>query len=303
MKNRFLVQTAGIIIVVSVVLTACAQAPETTVAPRPELDRSAYPWLVDWGEPLPDLAPLEVVFPAPSGTMRVVVGQEEFAAWLRGLPVRLDRTEVVDYVGRRVRAAAAAVVLLDLGRGDLQQCADMILRLHAEYLWASGHAVDACYHFTSGDLSSHEGWLRGDRFVAQGRGVQRIDGGARPAGHAGYRSWLQHLFVYAGTLSLGLDSVMVEVNEPIRPGDFFVTPGSPGHAVIVLDVVQGENGSLFGLIGQGFTPAQELHIIQGAGAGVLDGAWFPLPSSEGDTLDVPTWTPFPRRTCRRFGQE
>jgi len=84
---------------------------------------------------------------------------------------------------------------------------------------------------------------------------------------------------------------------PLAPlHSVFVSPGSPGHTVMVLDVAVGGDGSRFGLIGQGYTPAQELHIISDSAGDV----WFPLPASSVESLNVPSWSPFPKRTARRF---
>jgi hypothetical protein len=65
---------------------------------------------------------------------------------------------------------------------------------------------------------------------------------------------------------------------------------------MVLDVAVALDGSRFGLIGQGYTPAQELHVIRNSNGDV----WFPLPASSVESLDVPSWSPFPRNTARRF---
>ena len=67
----------------------------------------------------------------------------------------------------------AAVIALDLGNQDLQQCADTILRLRAEYLWRLGRThPDAlraiAFRFTSGDRSSWLRWADGYRPVIRG---------------------------------------------------------------------------------------------------------------------------------------
>ena len=222
---------------------------------------------------------------------------DSFGAWLRRLPVRLDRTTVQSYRGAAIAAPAAAVFALDLGRGDLQQCADTIIRLHAEYLWASGRADEAAYHFTSGDRSAWVAWKRGERFVIDGSRVRRVAGTARSAGYETFREWLQHLFIYAGTLSMKHDSRPVDV---VRAGDFFVLPGSPGHTVIVLDVAVDERGRRFALVGQGYTPAQDFHLLGERRSDVLDGVWFALPVGGDEALRVPGWRPFPRSSARRF---
>jgi hypothetical protein len=279
--------------------SACAQSPEPTTT-RP-ISQSAYPWLAEWRGSLPPLARLEDRFPTPHNLRRVKAEAGSFAEWLRGLPVRLDRSRVLSYRSRPIAAPAAAVIALDLEEGDLQQCADTLVRLHAEYLWSCGLSADAGYHFTSGDLSTWQGWQEGERFAVKGRNVRRVQGPKRPADHGSYRSWLQHLFIYAGTLSLALDSRPVPAGNDLMPGDLFVDPGSPGHAVMVFDVAVDDQGRRWGLIGQGYTPAQDLHVLLEDGRTAIDGVWFRLPEGDSDRLDTPSWSSFPRTSARRFG--
>ena len=280
-------------------LIAWAQAPPPVAAPA-EMDAAAYAWLAEWPGELPPAAPLLTVFPTPAGFARGPAAEGSFAGWLRRLPLRLDRTTVLLHNGAPIAAPAAAVVLLDLGQGDLQQCADSILRLHAEYLWSGGRTAGLRYHFTSGDPSGWREWVDGEAFRVRGSRVERLEGQLRPANHASFRAWLHNLFLYAGTLSLARDSRAVPASVAIEAGDFFLEPGSPGHAVLVLDVATAGDGRRVGLVGQGYTPAQEMHVLRGGDATVLDGAWFPLPTAPGETLSVPSWRPFPRASARRF---
>ena len=241
--------------------------------------------------------PLELRFPVPEGGLRADVEPGSFAAWLRVLPLREDRDDVRAWNGDALRRPAAAVAALDVGRGDLQQCADSALRLHAEWLWASGRADEAAYHFTSGDRSAWVDWRAGERFVIDGAHVERQKGAARGADWATYRAWLQYVFRFAGTRSLRFDTAAVPADRPIAAGDVFVDPGSPGHAVVVLDVMH-RDGRPHALLGQGFMPAEDFHVLTDRAA--VDGVWFPLPVGADDALDSPSWSPFPRSTARRF---
>lgn len=259
-----------------------------------------YPWLAEWAGDVPPLQPLSERFPAPTGHARVPLDPATFGAWLRTLPVRLDRAFVLSHRGERIGAPAAAVVALDLGRGDLQQCADTILRLHAEYLWSSGRDGGAAYHLTSGDLWRFSDWVAGEVLTAKGSRVTRTPGPPRAADHPSFRRWLQRLFVWAGSRSLSTDSRPLPPGEAIRPGDLFLDPGSPGHAVLVLDVAVSESGAAVALLGQGFMPAQELHVLASREPEVVDGVWFPLPEGPGGTLVTPSWAPFPRSSARRM---
>jgi hypothetical protein len=78
---------------------------------------------------------------------------------------------------------------------------------------------------------------------------------------------MMDLFTYAGTRSLPLDTVAVTTPHP---GDIVVAPGSPGHAVVLLDVAT-DGARTWVLAAQGFMPAMDLHILAGPDAG-----WFPV---------------------------
>lgn len=208
-------------------------------------------------------------FPPPPGAWRV--DADAFGDWVRRLPLDPPGTPVRTYDGRLVVAPAARVVDLPLPAVDLQQCADSALRLRATWERANGRSP--AFHYTSGDLSRWADWAAGTRPRVRGNDVAFVAGAAAPdASDAAFEAWLLDLFTYAGTRSLPLDTRAV--SDP-RPGDVVVDPGSPGHAVVLLDVAT-DGARTWVLAGQGFMPAMDFHVVAGPAAG-----WFPV---EGDTL-------------------
>ncbi len=266
--------------------------------PLAKVESALYPWME--GAEGAELTTLEASFAPPKGFSRISAAEGGFGRWLRGLPVRTDRHNVLAWDGSPLSSPSAAVIFLDVGQRDLQQCADTAIRLRAEFLWASGRAEEVAFHFTSGDRSAWRAWQRGERFKIAGNKVARAQGAARKNDHAELRRYLDNVFRYAGTQSLWRDSDPVPVGADILPGDFFVQPGGPGHAVVVLDVAAHPDGRRAALIGQGFMPAQELHVVRSDGPEAIDGVWFILPVAAADTLDTPSWRPFARTEVRRF---
>ena len=216
-------------------------------------------------------------FPPPPGAVRAPA--DAFGASLRALPLYPPGRTVRTHDGRPVAIGAARVVDIPVGTRDLQQCADSALRLRATWERASG-SVPA-FHFTSGDLSSWGAWAAGTRPKIAGNTVTFVAGAAKPdASDAAFEAWLANLYTYAGTRSLPLDTVAVpgEPAEVVRPGDLVNQPGSPGHVVVVLDVARG-GGETWVLVGQGYMPAMDFHVLDGP-----DRSWYPvagavLPSS------------------------
>ena len=92
-------------------------------------------------------------------------------------------------------------------------------------------------------------------------------------------------------------STIEPIAADLRPGDFFIQLGSPGHAVLVLDLAVDARGRRVALLGQGYMPAQDFHLLR-AGDG---SAWFRLRG--GVPLRTPLWPkPFLWRQLRRFGR-
>jgi hypothetical protein len=260
-------------------------------APTKE-ERARYPWL----SAERSIRPLSEAIPPPSGYSRVPVEEGSFGAWLRGLPLRPAGSSVQDFRGGEIldaeHSALAAVAELDVGSANLQQCADSIIRLHAEWLWSRGQKDRIAYRFTSGHLASWTRYAAGERARVSGSKVTWVKSGPVDGSRATFRAYLDLVFTYAGTLSLDAGKQRPK-REDVRPGDFFVLGGSPGHAVLVLDVARNEKGERVALLGQGFIPAQDFHVLSPG----EDGPWFSL---DGEEVATPFWKPFPWSSLRRL---
>ena len=243
----------------------------------------------------PDGGSLASRFEPPEGHTRVAVTEGSFGAWLRALPLAPGRPDVKLHDGRKKANQSAHVAVLDIdaGRGDLQQCADAVMRLRAEYLWAAGRADEVCFRFTSGDPARWSSWRRGERPKVKGNRVSF----ARTAGpsktYSEFRKYLRKVFTYAGTASLEKEIEKVDATK-VEPGDVLIRGGFPGHAVIVLDVAEDATGLRRFLLGQSYMPAQDIHVLRGP-----EGSpWYV--AKRAGPLRTPEWD-FEYTDLRRFG--
>lgn len=254
-----------------------------------------------WNDPWPSAVQghkdsVDARFPPPAGFERTVVAADSFAAWLRHLPLQPEGSRVRLYNGRLKanQSAQAAVLDIDVGQRDLQQCADAVIRLRAEYLWAAGCRDRIRFDFTSGDRATWPAWRDGARPRVDGAKVGWTQGAAPDASYASFRRYLDTVFSYAGTASLERELSSVARSSRIQPGDVFIQGGFPGHAVIVLDVAENEHGERRMLLAQSYMPAQEIHVLRRPGT---DQPWYPA-RDEG-VLGTPEWT-FQYSDLRRF---
>jgi len=278
-----------------------AHAPAATATSRAQSppDTSAYPWHNDPSiKPLTAVDRLEDRFAPPAGFVRVPLEPGSFGAWLRDLPLAAASTPVVAYDGRELHAASderiAAVATLDTGKADLQQCADAVMRLHAEWSFSRG-TPNVSYQAASGTALPFARWAHGERIVVHGKDVTWAPSARPSSDHATFRQYLDAVFSWANTVSLARQAKPVTL-ENLRPGDFFVIGGSPGHTVLVLDMARAENGSRAVLLGQSYMPAQSYQVIRPS----AQQAWFTVdPASAG--IQTPFWPdPFPWSSIRRL---
>lgn len=247
---------------------------------------------------LPQGATIAERFQPPLNYQRVPVAAGSFAAFLRTLPLK-PAGAAVHYFNGKVKNRKdvhAAVIDLDVGDRDLQQCADAIMRLRAEYLFEKKAYDQIAFNFTNGFRASYSQWRAGKRIKVQGNDVSWIAGGAADNSYHQFRKYLDMVFAYAGTLSLEQELVPVALND-IQIGDVFIVGGSPGHAIIVVDMAENAStGERLFLLAQSYMPAQEIHILHNPRDKRLS-PWYS--NSFNGRLVTPEWM-FEQEQLKRF---
>ena len=230
------------------------------------------------------LSPLSERFSPPAGATRPPLAPRSFAAWLRPLPLLPPGSPVHLFDGREKprQDVHAAVVALDVPPRDLQQCADAIMRLRAEYLLALGKPDRIAFHPDPGRprALTYSGHSRAD-----------------------FMRYLTRVFAEAGSASLQAE--LPPAQGAVQPGDVLIQGGHPGHAVLVLDVAVAPQTAdrparRYLLLAQSYMPAQQFHVLRNPRDPALS-PWFDEATLDTDPgLATPEWRPFHRHDVRRF---
>lgn len=212
----------------------------------------------------------------PAGYSRVSYASDSWKHFLQNLPLLNSGAQVLDYKGEPIsnQSSHIAVINYDVGTKDLQQCADAVIRLRAEYLYEQGKKGSIEFGFTSGDKYGLVDYEKGIRPIVKGNSVRFEKTAKEDHGYKSFRNYLDIVFTYAGTISLDRDLIKVPRSGELEPGDIIVKAGSPGHAVIIVDKVKNAAGDCFYLLAEGYTPAQSIHILDSKANTVRP--WFKL---------------------------
>ena len=253
------------------------------------------------GQPISDpdsVNSIQLRIKPPEGFIRVSTPQGSFGHWLRNLRLKSGRPAVRLYNGalKVNQFAHFAVLDIDTGNKDLQQCADAVMRLRAEYLFKYKHFSRIQFNFTDGVRASYKLWRKGYRPIIPSRGKTRWLKKAKPDySYRSFRKYLTIVFSYAGTYSLSQELKPRPVSE-LQIGDVFIKGGFPGHAIIVMDLAQNQNGEKAFLLAQSYMPAQDIHILKNISE-PGSGPWYF--ENFGDVLNTPEWD-FNRAALKRF---
>ncbi|HLX65921.1 MAG TPA: DUF4846 domain-containing protein [Puia sp.] len=181
--------------------------------------------------------------PVPASYHRVAEGVGSFGAWLRTLPLKKGTT-VYLYNGKPKENQDAQFAVLDVsvGHEDLQQCADAVMRMRAEYLYSRGEYGAITFYTEQGVRLNFADWTADRR---------------RPA----FDAYLKKVFTYCSTRTLAKQLVRASF-DAVEPGDVLIRAGSPGHAMLVVDVAEDGTGHRVYLLAQSYMPAQDIHIVK-----------------------------------------
>lgn len=178
--------------------------------------------------------------PVPNGFYRMQTDSGSYAAWLQRLPLKKNKT-VCLFNGhpKANQTAQFAVIDISTGNKDLQQCADAVMRLRAEYLY------------------SQKIWAAID-FADNNHTHYRLPAGAN---RALFNQYLEKVFSYCGTASLERQLESVTDFKKLEAGDVLIKGGAPGHAMQVMDIAINKEGKRLYLLAQSYMPAQDMHVV------------------------------------------
>ncbi len=254
-----------------------------------------YSWLSDFS---PENALVNRI-PAPTNYQRTKVVKNSFADWLRHLPLKPEGTKVMLHNGamKYNQSAHFAVIDIDTGTRDLQQCADAVMRLKAEYHYGLQQFEQIHFNYTSGDKVSFDDWRYGKKPQVSGNNVtfsSRTN--TNDNSYKNFKRYMRAIFNYAGTYSLEKEMRSISISD-MQIGDVFIQGGFPGHAVIVVDMaVDTETGEKIFMLAQSYMPAQDMHILENPTNRRLS-PWYST-NFKGE-LYTPEWT-FEQGDLRRF---
>ncbi|MFK7904635.1 MAG: DUF4846 domain-containing protein [Chitinophagales bacterium] len=254
-----------------------------------------FPWLQNYSE----INTLVNRIAPPEGYERLSTAENSFSDWLRHLPLKEGNPPVHLFNGAKKgnQNAQFAVINMDVGKQDLQQCADAVMRLRAEYLLATKQLEKIHFNFTNGDKCDYQEWASGVRPFINGNKVSWLKRAKADDSYPNFKKYMTKVFQFAGTHSLEKELKPVSGLKDMEAGDVFIYGGFPGHAVMVMDVaVNSQTGKKVFLLAQSYMPAQEMHILKNPN--VRENTPWYTADFEGQLL-TPEWT-FEQSQLKRF---
>lgn len=137
---------------------------------------------------------------------------------------------------------SAGVIDLPL-LSNAEMCADMTMRLRAEYFWQKGLYSKICFTDVNGKRQPYNG------------------GSSRKA----FEKYLKRIYGICSTFSEYRETKERNLAD-VEAGDVLVYQargdGRPGHAIIIVDVATNSDGDKAIICVEGSTPAQEAHVMR-----------------------------------------
>lgn len=227
--------------------------------------------------------------PLPKGYKRIVSNGTDFAFYSRNISLNKDNTVYLfNGIKKGNQTAQYAVLNIDIGNKDLQQCADAVMRLRAEYLFANKRYQDISFQFTNGFNCDFNHYANGYRVNITGNSCKWAKQTGQDYTHSALRKYLDVVYSYAGTKSLYSQMKSIPFSR-MKPGHVLLQKREPyGHAVTIMDMAYNPatNDTIY-LLSQSYMPAQSIHILQNPENTRLS-PWYSI--KDATVIETPEWT-------------
>jgi hypothetical protein len=227
-------------------------------------------------------------FPIPDG-FNSVSSDNQYANYLRSLELYPIEHDVLYFDGttKSREGVYCSVVKLPIGKRDRHQCADAIMNVRAHYFYNSEQYDQIHFNFTNGFRADYSKWREGKRINVAANQVNYYQTSKESTTYESFLAYLQKVYCYAGTYSLSKELVPTDIYN-IEPGNVFIKGGFPGHAVLVLDVVENSDRERQFILAQSYMPAQELQILINPNSEEVS-PWYKLSEIDNE-IYTPEWT-------------
>ncbi|MBP5388186.1 MAG: hypothetical protein J6Y97_12475 [Prevotella sp.] len=197
----------------------------------------------------------------PIGYKRI--DSDSYSEFLRSLTLKKRGNKIMLYQGGEAKSQRYNYAIIDIPLlSNEEMCADVCIRLRSEFLFKEKSYNEI--HFK--DVNGKEVYYNGN---------SRKD----------FEKYLKKLYGRVSTYSL---SKLKSRNlKDIRPGDILVYTMydrencNVGHAVMVVDVVQNDNGRKAIMLAEGNMPARDMHIMRDPSS---FSPWFKLSENNDDFI-------------------
>lgn len=271
-----------IILLISITLSACNSIDDPTNEPAP-IEEIVEDHILN-----KEAMTIKDRYSTPMGFERIEEKASSFGEFLRNQKLKPYGEKVLYYDGREKNKGNVydSVFQVDIGNRDLHQCADAIMLLRAEYLYSIEKYEDIKFNFVSGFKAEYKKWMEGNRIKVDGNSVNYYKATDYSNTYESFRKYMDMVFAYSGTLSLNQELQAVDIND-MKIGDVFIVGGSPGHAVIVVDMAVNNSGKKIFMLAQSYMPAQETQLLINPNDKTLS-PWYSL--KDKDRLITPEWS-------------
>lgn len=211
------------------------------------------------------------------GFSREIYPKGSFQEYVQDYKLKEFGAKVINYDGSSYFNQIGHFGVLEIPVPDngLQQCADALIRIRSEYFWDKNQKDKIGFNFTSGHYCSWKQYANGYRPKVKGNKVTFHKMAKSDASKSNFYKYLNLIYMYSGTISLNHELQEINSIDKLKIGDMLIVGGSPGHVIMIADVIKNELGQKRFLLLQGNTPAQSVHLLKNLDDAVLS-PWYEL---------------------------